>query len=76
MSVAALGGAIVKTNPVPGLVVLGLSPLVWAAGRLTQHPADATARPRQLLLITAIIVVVSLVALAVAFAGHHGLAAR
>jgi uncharacterized membrane protein YidH (DUF202 family) len=70
MSVAALGGAIIKTNPAPGLVVLGLSPLVWVAGRLTQRPADAVARARQLQLITVIIVLVSLVALAVAFMGH------
>jgi uncharacterized membrane protein YidH (DUF202 family) len=76
MSVAALGGAIVKTNPAPGLVVLGLSPLVWIAGRLTQRPADGVARARQLQVITVIIVLVSLVALAVAFTGHHSAAGR
>ena len=68
MSVAAVGGAIVKRNVAIGLAVLAMSPLIWAVGRLPGH--GGIARPRRLLLMTVAIVAVALAALVVALLGH------
>jgi uncharacterized membrane protein YidH (DUF202 family) len=68
LSVAAVGGAILKRDVAVGLVVLAMSPLIWALGRLPGR--SDIARPRQLLLMTVAIVAVALAALVVAFLGH------
>jgi uncharacterized membrane protein YidH (DUF202 family) len=68
---AAVGGAMLKKEPVAGLIVLAMTPLIWALGRFVGQPE---ARPRQLsrrlLLVTVIVVMVSVLGLAVAFFGH------
>jgi len=56
ISFAALGGAVLKTNVVGGAIILAIAPLIWQLGRL-RRPGG------RLGLITAAIVVVSLVAL-------------
>ena len=68
MSVAAVGGAILKRDIAVGVVVLAMSPLIWALGRLPDH--RSMARSRRLLLMTVTIIVVALAALVVAFLGH------
>ena len=63
---AALGAVMLRWSPVAGSVVLGLSVPVWAAVRGSLLPSRS---PRSLLLVTAIVVVVALVALAVTLIG-------
>ena len=60
LSFAAVGGVLLKKDVAAGLVVLATVPMVWQAGRL------AYGRPGRFKLITATIVAVALVALAVA----------
>lgn len=68
MSVAAVGGAILKRDVAIGVAVLAMSPLVWALGRLPGR--GGLGRPRQLLLMTVAIIAVALAALVVAFVGN------
>ena len=62
---AAVGGALLKTTPLAGLLVLAMSALVWGLGRVSGHPARPGSRrwPRHLL-ITLTVTLVSLIALA------------
>ena len=68
---AAVGAAILRREPVAGVIVLAMTPLVWALGRFLGH---RLARPelvsRRLLLVTITVVMVSGLALAVALLGH------
>jgi uncharacterized membrane protein YidH (DUF202 family) len=68
---AAVGGAMLRKEPVAGLVVLAMTPLIWTLGRFVGHRA---ARPeqlsRRLLLVTVIVVIVSALGVAVAFLGR------
>jgi uncharacterized membrane protein YidH (DUF202 family) len=62
---AAVGGVILKTDVIAGVVVLALSPLIWMLGHLAgPHPDGTRAAPR-LRLMSITIVVVAAVALAV-----------
>jgi uncharacterized membrane protein YidH (DUF202 family) len=67
----AVGGAMLRKEPVVGLVVLAMTPLIWALGRFVGR---RTPRPEQLagrlLLVTVIVVMVSALGVAVAFLGH------
>jgi uncharacterized membrane protein YidH (DUF202 family) len=68
---AALGGAILKKEPVAGLVVLAITPLIWGLGRFVGHTAERPElQPRRLLAVTVTVVAVSLLAMAIAFIGH------
>ena len=67
LAFAALGGVILKRDLADGLVVLGLSGLVWVVGRLAQVPGQA--RPGRLLVITLAVIGVSVVALMLALVG-------
>ena len=60
ISVAAVGGVVLKKDVITGLIILAAVPVVWQLGRLAQD------HPGRLKLVTATIVVISLVALAVA----------
>jgi uncharacterized membrane protein YidH (DUF202 family) len=60
LSFAAVGGVILKRDIPPGLIVLVLAAVIWLTGRLTHHLRG------RLVLVTATIVAVSLVALALA----------
>jgi len=68
---AAVGGAILKKEPVAGLIVLAMTPLIWGLGRFVGHTAG---RPelqhRRLLAVTVTVVAVSLLAMVIAFVGH------
>jgi uncharacterized membrane protein YidH (DUF202 family) len=61
ISFAAVGGAVLKTHPLPGLVIMAAAPAIWHVARLAHRLHD------QLKLVTAAVVAVSLLALAVAF---------
>jgi uncharacterized membrane protein YidH (DUF202 family) len=66
---AALGGAVLKTAPAVGFLILAISALIFVLGR-----ASRPGRSWSLLLITVAVTAVSLAALAVAlFAGGHPL---
>jgi uncharacterized membrane protein YidH (DUF202 family) len=69
---AALGGAMLKTNPAAGLPALATSALIWELGRRARRTAGARAGSGRLLLITAAVVAVSLVALATVLSSGGG----
>ena len=62
---AAVGGALLKTTPLAGLLVLGMSALVWGLARVSGHPGqpESPRGPRHVL-ITLTVTLVSLIALA------------
>ena len=60
LSFAAVGAVTLKKDVVAGLLILATAPVIWRLGRLAHH------RPARLRLVTATIVAVALVALAVA----------
>ena len=64
ISVAALGGAILKTNPLAGGLVLAMSALVWGIGRLPRRVRPGPGSGHQLLLVTITVTLVSCAALA------------
>ena len=59
LSFAAVGVVVLRKDIVAGLIILAAAPVIWRLGRLTYH------RPGQLKLVTATIVAIALVALAV-----------
>jgi uncharacterized membrane protein YidH (DUF202 family) len=61
ISFAAVGGVVLKTELIPGLILLCLAPVIWAVGR------RAYQRPDRLKIVTGTIVAVSVAALVVAF---------
>ena len=63
LSFAAVGGVVLKEDLIPGLLIMAAAPVIWELGRLDHH------LPGRLRLLTATIVVVALVALAVAVIG-------
>ena len=63
LSFAAVGGVVLKKDIVAGLVIMAVAPAIWQLGRLAHH------RPGRVRLVTATIVAVAAVALAVAFRG-------
>ncbi len=60
LSFAAVGGVVLKTDLVPGLLIMAAAPAIWQLGRLAYHV------PGRLRLVTATIVVAAVLALAVA----------
>jgi uncharacterized membrane protein YidH (DUF202 family) len=60
ISFAAVGGLVLKAHLYPGLALMCAAPVIWELGRMDLH------RPGRLKLVTATIVAVSAVALAVA----------
>jgi uncharacterized membrane protein YidH (DUF202 family) len=60
LSFAAVGGAVLRKDVVPGLIILCVVPVVWQLGRISHH------RPGRLKLITVMIVGLAAVSLAVA----------
>jgi len=68
---AAIGGAVLKTRPVAGVIVLALGAATWAVTRFFPGPAtDDGSRPRQLLLVTAGVTAVAVVCLVLALTAH------
>lgn len=68
---AAVGGAMLRKEPIAGVVVLAMTPLIWTLGRFVGQRARQPDRlSRRLLLVTVIVVMVSVLGVAVAFVGH------
>jgi uncharacterized membrane protein YidH (DUF202 family) len=67
---AAVGGALLKTSIAAGLTVVGMGVLVWGLCQIFPQPATPGAQPARLLIVTAGVTLVSLVALAVVFLAH------
>jgi uncharacterized membrane protein YidH (DUF202 family) len=59
LSFAAVGVVMLKKDLVPGLIILAAVPVIWRLGRLAHHP------PGRLRLVTATIVAIAVVCLAV-----------
>ena len=60
LSFAAVGAVVLRKDIIAGLLILATAPVIWWIGRLAYH------LPGRIRLVTATIVVVSLVALVVA----------
>jgi uncharacterized membrane protein YidH (DUF202 family) len=69
LAFCAVGGIILRTSVFPGLVVLATGPLIYVLGLLARPDASAGHSARRLRVITGIIIVVAVVALAVAVFG-------
>jgi uncharacterized membrane protein YidH (DUF202 family) len=67
----AVGAAILRKDPVAGVIVLAITPVIWSLGRFVGQPA---ARPgllaRRLLLVTVIVFMVSVLAMVLALISH------
>jgi len=63
LSFAAVGGVVLRKDLIPGLLIMAAAPAIWQLGRLAHHI------PGRLRLVTATIVAVALVSLAVAVVG-------
>ena len=69
LAFAAIGAIILRRELIAGLVVLALSVPVWAVGRLAVGAGPVRARPARLLVISAAVTGVSLIALVLALFG-------
>jgi uncharacterized membrane protein YidH (DUF202 family) len=73
ISFAALGGVVLRANVVTGLIILAIAPAVWRLGYVTRGGAERTDPSAigqvRLLLITASIVLITLLCLAIAVFG-------
>ena len=68
---AAVGAAILKKEPVAGLIVLAMTPLLWGLGRFVGHTAvRPELQSRRLLAVTVTVVTVSVLGMVIAFVGH------
>jgi uncharacterized membrane protein YidH (DUF202 family) len=73
ISFAALGGALLKTAPTAGVVVLGMSALIWGLGRMPGRPGRPGPPGRHgQLLITLAVTAMSLIALTVTLLSGGG----
>jgi uncharacterized membrane protein YidH (DUF202 family) len=64
ISVAALGGVMLKTNPPAGILVLAMSAPVWMISHQLRHQRPAPGNRRRLLLVAMTVTLVSCAALA------------
>jgi uncharacterized membrane protein YidH (DUF202 family) len=63
---AAVGAAILRRDPVAGLIVLAITPVIWGIGRVVAREEGHPPRARRLLLVTVIVTLVAALATAVA----------
>ena len=68
----AVGLAMLRDEPVAGLIVLGVTPLIWALARYVSATAPPGARSRRLLLVAVAVTSVAVVATVAALLGHGG----
>ena len=66
----AVGLVMLRGEPVAGLLVLAVTPLIWALGRYVSSAAPPEARSRRLLLVTVAVTSVAVVAVVAALIGH------
>ena len=67
---AAVGAAMLRRQPVAGLIVLATTPVIWVLGRVASHEIGSKPHAWRLLLITVIITLVAALAVVVALVGH------
>lgn len=68
----AVGLPMLRTERVAGLLVLAVTPLIWALGRYVSGTAPPRQRPPRLLLVTVAIAGVAVLALTAALLGPGG----
>ena len=68
----AVGLAMLRGEPVAGLLVLAVTPLIWALGGYISAKARPEARSRRLLLVTVAVTGVAVLATVAALLGHGG----
>src|SRR6266568_6611900 len=68
----AVGLAMLRGEPVAGLLVLAVTPLIWALGRYVSATARPEARARRLLLVAVAVTGVAGLAAGAALIGHGG----
>lgn len=68
----AVGLAMLRGEPVAGLLVLAVTPLIWALGRYVSATALPETRSRRLLLVTVAVTGVAVLATVAALLGHGG----
>ena len=68
----AVGLAMLRDEPVAGLIVLGVTPLIWALARYVSATAPPETRARRLLFVTVAVTAVAVVATVAALLGHGG----
>jgi uncharacterized membrane protein YidH (DUF202 family) len=68
----AVGLAMLRGEPVAGLIVLAVTPLIWALGRYVSATAPPEARSRRLLLVAVAVTGVAVLATVAALLGHGG----
>jgi uncharacterized membrane protein YidH (DUF202 family) len=69
LSFGAVGGVIVKSHAVLGLIVLGCVPVIWQLGRLTMQEVPDQTLDRRMRMIIVVILAVAVMALVVSFLG-------
>ena len=72
MGFGAVGLAMLRKEPVAGLLVLLVTPLIWSLGHYVSATAGPGARERRLLLVTVAVTGVAVLAAVAAFIGHGG----
>jgi uncharacterized membrane protein YidH (DUF202 family) len=68
----AVGLAMLRDEPVAGLIVLAVTPLIWALARYVSATAPPEARSRRLLLVAVAVTGVAVLATVAALLGHGG----
>lgn len=66
---AALGGAMLRRELAAGLIVLAMTPLIWAVGHLASRATRPGPRQGRLLVVTVTVTAVSALAAVVALVG-------
>jgi uncharacterized membrane protein YidH (DUF202 family) len=66
----AVGLVMLRGEPVAGVLVLVVTPLIWALGGYVSRTAPPEVRSRRLLLVTVAVTGVAVLALVAAFIGH------
>jgi uncharacterized membrane protein YidH (DUF202 family) len=66
----AVGAAALRNDVVIGLVMLALTPVIWALGRFAGRATGPQQQSRRLLLVSVAVTVVALLAAAGALLGH------
>jgi uncharacterized membrane protein YidH (DUF202 family) len=72
MGFGAVGLAMLRKEPVAGLLVLLVTPLIWSLGHYVSATAGPGARERRLLLVTVAVTGVAVLAAVAALLGHGG----
>ena len=67
LSFGAVGGVIIKSHAVIGLIVMGCAPVIWELGRLTMREGPGRTLDRRMRTILVVIIAVAIVSMVVSF---------